>query len=966
MKNFPLHILLVLALILFSVDSFSVPATPYPIKFIQPDGTELTIRLRGDEFFNYETTLDGYLIRKDDTGFYKYATVDNNNNIKATQVRVNPIEKRTAEENEFIKQLLPNPDFRTIQESKKAARIASSDQSSEMQKIYPTTGSPKSIVILVNFSDVSFVTSDPKTAFHNLLNEEGYSANNGTGSARDYFRDASNGASSPEFVVVGPYNLPNPRSYYGGNNDNDDDVRPRQMVIDACNAANADVDFTTYDTDNDGIVDNVFIYYAGHNEAEGGPDESVWPHRWVLSTPLQLDGKYISGYACTSELRSSSGSYMCGIGTFVHEFGHVYGLPDFYATDGSEHHTLSFWDVMDAGPYLNLGRTPPTYSAYERFFLGWLSPNILNTSSDVILPDLISSNKAYLISESGTHNLRGNNPSPQEFFLLENRQPTGWDAYLPGKGLLITRVYYNSTTWRNNSPNNNPDAMGVDIMEADGNASRSNLSGDPFPGNNNITSYSPVLRSGTNIGQPLSSIKEVDGVISFLFMGGGAPSKMFSDFNGLTQFETIFGTPSSTQKFGISGFNLRSDVTVSFASGSHFELKLEDNPVDEWTKSLSLAITDSVLDSVSVLIRYNPIEASYSDTHLDYVRISSESADQLQMMVTATSARPVYVVSPVANTPEDVSLNGYMASWNAVYDATGYYLTAYNVTEGTSSFKEGFDKGLTAPVGWTINASSTSQSATYAGDSIPSILLKKTGESIETEEYILAVSNLSFFVRSIGDNSGTLSVDGWNGVNWLLIEDIAVNSNLNTTKSYDFNTEQGYLRFRLRYNKGTDNSFDNVLVSIDDIEVTLSHKLEFNAKEKWVKGTSDYISTVIPGREYFFKVRASDRTLNTNNTLKYENFTDFSNTVQVSLNSEGVIQFANKTGTVSVYRDVSGEVLLNLNEYTDEDNLIYIYSTDGVLIETIEVSQSTVSLAHLPKNNIYFARIGVHSLKILL
>lgn len=967
MKNYSLHTILVFILSLISLYSYSVPATPYPITKIQPDGTELTIRLRGDEFFSYETTMDGYLIRKNDTGFYSYATVENGSKIISTNVRVNPIEKRTSEEKEFIKQLLPDPDFRSIQEKNKAARVASSEQSADMQKIYPTTGSPKSLVILVNFSDISFITSNPKAAFNNLLNQEGYSANGGTGSARDYFRDASNGASSPEFVVVGPYNLPNPRSYYGGNDDNEDDLRPRQMVIDACNAANADVDFSIYDTDNDGIVDNVFIYYAGHNEAEGGPKESIWPHRWALSTPLQLDGKYVSGYACTSELRGSSGNYMCGIGTFVHEFGHVYGLPDFYATSATAtHHTLSFWDVMDSGPYLNLGRTPPTYSAYERFYLGWLTPTILNSPADVTLANLISSNSAYLLSQSGTHNLNGGNPNPVEFFLLENRQQIGWDAYLPGKGMLITRVYYNSTTWRNNTPNNNPAAMGVDIMEADGTASRSNLSGDPFPGTSNIKHYKPTLRSGTNIGQPLSGIKEKDGIISFYFMGGITPPKLYSSVNDLAEFETTFGTPSATQGFGISGVNLRSDVTVSFGLGTHYELKLENDLTDTWKKSLTLAINESILDSVTVLIRYNPIEASYNELHLDYLMMISEDVDLLQATLIGSSARPVYVVSPVASVPNDVSLNGFLASWSPVYDASGYYLTAYNVTEGSSTFKEGFNNGLIAPIGWTINAASVSQSTNFVGDSIPSIILKNTGEYIETESFLYPATKLSFFVRSLGDNSGTLSVDGWNGTNWLLIDGIAVNSNLNTTKSYELSTEQGFLRFRLRYTKGVDNPFDNVFVSIDDFEISLSQKLEYNVKEKWITGTSAYISTVIPGRDYFFKVRASDRTLNTNKTIKYENITDFSNTVQVNLNSEGIIQYAHKSGAVSVYRDVSGEVLLNLNDFTDDENLLYIYSTDGALLETIKVTQSTISLAHLPKNKIYFARIGANSLKILL
>src|SRR5690606_13108831 len=124
-----------------------------------------------------------------------------------------------------------------------------------------------------------------------------------------------------------------------------------------------------------------------------------------------------------------------------------------------------------------------------------------------------------------------------------------------------------------------------------------------------------------------------------------------------------------------------SDLTIGFTSGTHFELKLESDLTDNWEKSLTFEINESTLDSVSVLIRYNPIEASFGELHLDNLRMNSDNVDLLQVMLVASSARPVYVVNPVAIVPDNVSMNGFLASWNAVYDASGYYLTAYNVTE---------------------------------------------------------------------------------------------------------------------------------------------------------------------------------------------------------------------------------------------------------------------------------------------
>ena len=514
------RLLLFIFPLLISGYSYSVPATPHPVTRVQPDGSELTVYMRGDEFFKYELTTDGYLIRRDKEGFYQYAEKDTKEVIRTTGIRVNPADKRTEAERRYISTAEVNPSFITETNKRKAQKAI---RRNDKRGTFPRTGSPKSIVILVNFLNVPFVTLNPNTAFTNMLNKEKYNENGGTGSARDYFIAASNELSSPEFVVVGPYTLPNTRAYYGANDlTTDDDMRPQQMVVDACTAAAADgVNFAEYDTDNDGVVDNIFIFYAGHNEAEGGPDESIWPHRWELYEDLVFNGKMIKGYACTSELRGNSGANMSGIGTFAHEFGHVYGLVDYYATNGENHHTLSNWNIMDNGAYLNQGRTPPTYSAYDRFYLGWLVPEILRFPKHIFLEDLKTSNQAFIITATGNHNLIGEDPNPVEFFMLENRQKTEWDAFLPNSGMLITRIYYNANAWENNSPNNNANAMGVDIIEADGIASTFSLAGDPFPGSKNITEYAPVLRNGTDINRPLTNIKLENKIISFDFMGGG-------------------------------------------------------------------------------------------------------------------------------------------------------------------------------------------------------------------------------------------------------------------------------------------------------------------------------------------------------------------------------------------------------------------------------------------------------------
>ncbi|MEZ7866266.1 MAG: M6 family metalloprotease domain-containing protein [Paludibacteraceae bacterium] len=503
----------------------AVPAYPYPVTIAQPDGTTLTVVLKGDEFHRYHTTEDGYFITKDNSGVFNYARMESSGRLISTGVKASDAARRTTAERNFVAGLshatIPAA-VNKMMRSKGAKPAAVSATPAR----FPGQGSPRSLVILVKFKDLDFVTPNPQAAFTDLLNQQGYSANGATGSARDYFRDNSMGTFTPQFDVVGPFDLPNNYKYYGENDANGDDKNAVQMIVDACaKADSAGVDFSIYDTDGDGLVDNVFVYYAGHNEAEWASENTVWPHRWSIyrgfnysgsEASITFDGKRIMDYACTSELKWDEGTSMAGIGTFTHEFGHVLGLADMYATDGATHQTLSYWNIMDAGAYLNEGRTPPAYNAFERFQLGFLTPELLqNNSVNVSLDTLLSSNKAYLISSTETHNLNFNDPTPAEFFLLENRQNKGWDKFLPGHGMLLYRIFYNETDWYNNEPNNDPDAMGVDILEADVIASDATLAGDPFPGTSGVTSFDLISRAGTPFNKEIRGVAENNGKITF-------------------------------------------------------------------------------------------------------------------------------------------------------------------------------------------------------------------------------------------------------------------------------------------------------------------------------------------------------------------------------------------------------------------------------------------------------------------
>ena len=319
---------------------FAVKAAPFPIKITQPDGTQLTIRLHGSEFNHFQTSEDGYVLKADTKGFLTYATVNSTGDLVESNIVARNIDKRTTTETQFLKTVDQTAVKQSVQKLANKSKMLLSG-ADKPRKAYPLIGAPKALVILVNFTDKSFVVPTPQASFQNLVTQSGYSANGGTGSAKDYFMASSYGKFAPDFVVAGPVTLPQNMAYYGGNDTSGNDKNPAQMVLDACKAlAATGFDFAPYDTDNNGVIDNVFIYYAGYNEAEGGPANTIWPHRWSISSAGLSSGTYsgktVEDYSCTSELKSTSGSSMCGVGTFCHEFGHVLGLPDYYNTSGSK------------------------------------------------------------------------------------------------------------------------------------------------------------------------------------------------------------------------------------------------------------------------------------------------------------------------------------------------------------------------------------------------------------------------------------------------------------------------------------------------------------------------------------------------------------------------------------------------------------------------------------------------------
>lgn len=526
----------------------AVRATPDTIHVRQPDGSLLAIRLHGDERNHYTTTTDQLMIVRDNDGAYKYA-IQGSNGIQAGSITAQNPDKRSTQEQAFtqsidqkkllyikrasvpLKSIGTTTNSQVIPLGKRLISVVKMQISGNNQLSKASskdTVRMKELVILVNFSDTIFSINNPQQAFYNLFNQSGYNTNDATGSVRDYYYDNSMGKLIFDFTVTAPITLPHPMSYYGANDASGNDLRPADMITDACRLASSSVDFSQYDNDGDGYVDNVFILFAGHNEAEGGSTSSVWPHAWTLndaniSLP-SYNGVKINTYACTSELRGNAYSHtMSPIGTFCHEFGHTLGLVDLYDTDyngtGTEAGGLANWDLMSTGNYNNSGRTPPFLSAISRWILGWCDTSTPAATQTNTLAPIGTSNQVYRIDL----------PTANEFYLLENRQQNSWDAYLNGHGMLITHIdMTNMTAWQNNKVNADPTHQFADLIEADGNETYSSngIAGDPYPGTSKKSEFSdtsyPAMGSWyatDKMRQPITDITE-NNTISFNYCGG--------------------------------------------------------------------------------------------------------------------------------------------------------------------------------------------------------------------------------------------------------------------------------------------------------------------------------------------------------------------------------------------------------------------------------------------------------------
>ena len=547
-------ILLSIAFALMGIASgFAAKAHTGLTTITQSDGSQLTIRLHGDEHFSWYSTADDVLLVQVGSNYY-VAQVEEDGTLKATpQLAHNAGERGTVEE-----QVINN------QNKEKFLNLLNAEPQALAKPIgtvtpayFPHTGSPKALVILVEFQDVKFKTSDPVATFTHYLKgakgEVAPEANNAYvtkgmvnyGSVSQYFNDMSKGQFTPQFDIVGPVTVSNNSAYYGGNFGNSTDTNFAKMIAEACKNVSNKVNFADYDQNNDGYVDLVYIIYAGYSESfSGNSSDCLWPKSGTnnfyepgTNNLLMLDGKQICRYGINNELNATPSDWidgkplLNGIGLFCHEFSHTMGLPDLYPTVETsrvDNQNPEYWDLMDGGEYTYNGYFPTPYSPWEMDVMGWTTPIELgDEAKQVSLNSYASDRTAYKIN--GENN---------EYLLIQNIQTDGWwggiTKAFKTTGMLVWRIDYPyDVVSLGNRLNNEIGKPNVMIVPADGyviseyNVTdddeskakyKASLKADPFPGANNVPELLSVKLNKSILEKPFYNIKETNGVITFDYL----------------------------------------------------------------------------------------------------------------------------------------------------------------------------------------------------------------------------------------------------------------------------------------------------------------------------------------------------------------------------------------------------------------------------------------------------------------
>ena len=574
----------------------------------QADGTTITVRAYGDEDLSYFLASDGTLLYQEGTNFY-IAGVKADGTLYSTGVLAHEPSMRTIKEISAIKAQNAKAFYNSMETQAKANKVRREPMTPD-NSLLPSLGKHKIPVILVEFSDVEFSVENPKATFDKYLNgkelfnkETDPEMGQNYASVAKYFKDMSFGKFEPEFEVYGPVNLGKPLATYGAGYSSQENMG--LLLTDACTAVDDEVDFTQYDSNDDGNIDLIYIIYAGFSQSiAGNSTDCIHPKSGYLSLAKSFDGMDVKRYGVNNELNGTpadqaNGPIINGIGLFCHEFSHCMGLPDLYPKSGSIaeaciNQNMDYWSLMDAGEYTANGYRPTAYTAWERERLGWMEIGTLTGPSNVELKSLDEGGAAFRIYND-------KDETGHEYYIVENVQNNGWNKNLFGNGLMVTHVDYLSSQFSLGGckVNNTGGHPRMHVMAADGmfvpeyflgstiedsyitflkehNADlvakyggqvfsiedyKAEAAGDLFPGTSNATSLTDDSQpmkawtyNGDTMGKPITDITNdtEKGIVSFKFMGGGEP------VDGIN--EVTVNKTTDSRVYSISGTYMGNDI----------------------------------------------------------------------------------------------------------------------------------------------------------------------------------------------------------------------------------------------------------------------------------------------------------------------------------------------------------------------------------------------------------------------
>ena len=901
-----------------SVAAWSIPATPEPIVRLLEDGSTDTVYLHGDETYHYMTDVRGRVV-------------------EGSAIRTDI-----------------------------AAAPSRAPQRTMLTSFVPKKGTVRIPVILVNFSDVSFTLDNAQEQFDDLFNGKGGSNPNATGSVRTYYMASSDSALDLVYEVYGPYTLSKALDYYGENKTSgsytDHNVHAKELVTEAVTlAVNAGVDMTPYDNNNDGYVDNVSIVVAGYNEAEGGKAETIWPHYSMINSGSKFGGKYLSGYLMISEYRGSGGKVQAGIGTYCHEFGHALGLPDLYDT-GKDAYTVGSWDIMCSGSYNNNGSTPPSYTAFERFMMGWMVPEEISSPCWRTLAPIETSNTAFLIAAS-THNLNPSSPNPREYFLLENRQRVGWDAgtnALIAPGLMISHVTFNATNWEYNTFNNQK-PLGFAIVSAGFDEPTQSSAADIFPGTTQRTSWIPTLNNGTQLtAKTVSQIRQRNDLQMTLQIGdAGSAGLQFTQEEVQIETPYLNGIVSyDTAKVTLQVDSIAYDTLAVYVSSSLFTFSLDQGLT--WYRmkdgNISLPIRRDSIYSLPIWVLHLPTKRSCK---YSYGMLTAETPDgQLGAQVTLAgrSPRPTYITTPVIDSVYAITSSSFTISWINQEDANMYYYTLFTKGEGESEEVENFENFASEEAiresGWSANFVNSQSTVAHSGRAV---LFTQTGQYIQSPYYILAPKQIYFWISNNltpDSNSettgGMLEIQGSaDGKTWKKLALYTIQrTTKNIIRTLDLNPNDELHQFRAVY----EHQGGNGGVVMDDWSAVYANKIDYiyPLQDNFIYAPDHTIifSNLQPDSTYYFAVQAfEDKGCEAHYTRLSELY---------AVHTDEVLP----GNTLKTIRTGVGQYSVVFPEIADGKHYVSIYTTSGQQIARLRPAYGTVhfSLPPLPVGHVYFVK----------